>query len=85
MTVVNHLDVVLISEVQSPAEEKMEEITTERCVLEVYLMEFMCLGTAEQLQSAVRFLSQPTGYFKRPGQIPVRSSERWTNAPVVAH
>lgn len=30
MTVVNHLDVVLISEVQSPAEEKMEEITPER-------------------------------------------------------
>lgn len=30
MTVVNHLDVVLISEVQSPAEEKMKEITPER-------------------------------------------------------
>ncbi|KAL1264392.1 hypothetical protein QQF64_004747 [Cirrhinus molitorella] len=27
MTAVNHLDIVLISEVQSPAEEKMEEIT----------------------------------------------------------
>lgn len=28
MTAVNHLDIVLISEVQSPAEEKMEEITS---------------------------------------------------------
>ncbi len=28
MTVVNHLDIVLISEEQSPAEEKMEEITS---------------------------------------------------------
>lgn len=34
--------------------------------------------------AVVRFLSQPTGYFKGPGQMPVRSSEHGTKALVAA-